>query len=657
MSDRKVQNERQLQKRDRSIRYALYVMAVSLITAIVCTGWAVLQLEGLARLWVLILLTAMLGYAAAAKIRSSHYQRFGVAHNPISTIEPPAVSVQPTWKSYYDHLPVPMLFVRHDGKVVGMNPAFQEVTGFDGSLITIGQWMEEQACSKLIQAMDQVTSGGEIELELVGCSKDGFPQDWLIRMTQLPGLTHCPEEEAIFSVSLRDASPNRYMEERIRYMAYYDDMTGLPNRRMFMQRLEESLEMAAHASFSIAVLYMDLDRFKRINDTFGTDFGDMLLMQIADRLLRSMTENDVIARMEGDEFICFMTNAGSEEEVKERVRQLLSVFEEPFELNDIPVHVTMSIGVKLIHEDMRIHDAGLAVQQADYALSRVKELGKNGYLFFVPEMNDRPLERITLEHDMRKALTRGEFELYYQPQVDMSTYRIVGMEALVRWNHPERGLIPPGEFISLAEENGFIVALGTWIMEEACRQNKQWQDKGLERIPVSVNLSVRQFEMNNLTETVQEVLQRTGLEPQYLDLEITESMTMEVSRASQTLRKLKDMGVAISIDDFGTGYSSLHYLKNFPIHRLKIDRSFVRDLQQDPNDAAIVSAIIALGHNMNMQVIAEGVETKEQLVFLQNNQCDNIQGYYFSPPLPRSGFESLFRRYSLQSGSDAMLRT
>ncbi|WP_342356832.1 putative bifunctional diguanylate cyclase/phosphodiesterase [Paenibacillus alvei] len=657
MSDRKVQNERQLQKRDRSIRCALIVMAVSLITAIVCTGLALLQLEGTARLWMLVLLTAMLGYAAAAKLKSSYDQGLKQAHHPSDAKIAPDSSEQPTWKSYYDHLPVPMLFVRQNGEVEGMNPSFQEVTGFDVPLRSISQWMEERDCTKLLQAMPQAMSGQEVELEVVGCSKDGFPQDWVIQMAQLPLLSHYSEQDVIFSVSLRDPSPNRYMEERIRYMAYYDDMTGLPNRRMFMQRLEEALEMAAYASFSVAVLYMDLDRFKRINDTFGTDFGDMLLMQIADRLLRSMTENDVIARMEGDEFICFMTNAGSEDEVTERIRQLLSVLEEPFELNDIPVHVTMSIGVKLIHEDMRIHDAGLAVQQADYALSRVKELGKNGYLFFVPGMNDRPLERITLEHDMRKALTRGEFELYYQPQVDMSTCRIVGMEALVRWNHPERGLIPPGEFIPLAEENGFIVSLGTWIMEEACRQNKKWQDKGLERIPVSVNLSVRQFEMNNLTETVQDVLRRTGLEPQYLDLEITESMTMEVSRASQTLRKLKDMGVAISIDDFGTGYSSLHYLKNFPIHRLKIDRSFVRDLQQDPNDAAIVSAIIALGHNMNMQVIAEGVETKEQLVFLQNNNCDNIQGYYFSPPLPRSSFESLFRKHSQHAGNSTMLNT
>lgn len=657
MSDRKVQNKQQLQKRDRSIRYALLVMAVSLITAIVCTGLALLQLEGMARLWILVLLTAMLGYAAAAKLKASYDQRLEQARPSSSTNMASGSAEQPTWQSYYDHLPVPMLFVRQDGEIVGMNPSFQEVTGFDVTLRSIRQWMDERDCAKLLRAIPQAANGQEVELGVVGCTKDGFPQDWVIQMTQLPLLSHYSEQDVIFSLSLRDPSPNRYMEERIRYMAYYDDMTGLPNRRMFMQRLEEALEMAAHASFSIAVLYMDLDRFKRINDTFGTDFGDMLLMQIADRLLRSMTENDVIARMEGDEFICFMTNAGSEAEVTERIHQLLSVFEEPFELNDIPVHVTMSIGVKFIHEDMHIHDAGLVVQQADYALSRVKELGKNGYLFFVPGMNDRPLERITLEHDMRKALIRGEFELYYQPQVDMSTCRIVGMEALVRWNHPERGLIPPGEFISLAEENGFIVSLGTWIMEEACRQNKQWQDEGLARIPVSVNLSVRQFEMNNLTETVQDVLRRTGLEPQYLDLEITESMTMEVSRASQTLRKLKDMGVAISIDDFGTGYSSLHYLKNFPIHRLKIDRSFVRDLEQDPSDAAIVSAIIALGHNMNMQVIAEGVETKEQLVFLQNNHCDNIQGYYFSPPLPRSRFESLFRRHSQHPGNSTLLNT
>lgn len=548
------------------------------------------------------------------------------------------------WAYLVKHVPVPIFFIEKDGELKGVNDSFRGVTGYEEDMPALSKVMDECSKRKLLDTMTELEPGGEKELALAGYHKGGFRQDWIARVVRLAEGV-CPQAaRPIYSVCLQDPAPDRHMAERIRYMSYYDDMTGLPNRRMFMQRLEEAIGMAVHECFSIAVLYMDLDRFKRINDTFGTDFGDMLLMQIAERLLRTMTDNDVVARMEGDEFACFFTFVESEAEVHKRVVQWLSVMEEPFCLNDVPVHVTMSIGIAMV-ENPGTTDGAQAMKQADLALSRVKEQGKNGFLFYVPEMNDRPLERLTLENDMRRGLKEEEFELYYQPQVDMNTERIVGMEALVRWNHPVRGLISPGEFIPLAEENGFIVALGTWVLEEACRQNKEWQRKGFPPIPVSVNLSVRQFEMDNLSKTVQDVLAKTGLDPSYLDLEITESMTMDVPRASPVLQQLKDMGVAISIDDFGTGYSSLHYLKNFPIHRLKIDRSFVRDLQQDPNDAAIVSAIIALGHNMNMQVIAEGVETEEQLNFLQKHNCDEIQGFYFSPPLSCQRFEQLFRQH------------
>ncbi|MGG4397196.1 bifunctional diguanylate cyclase/phosphodiesterase [Paenibacillus thiaminolyticus] len=622
-------------------RTSLFVVT-SLLAAITCIGGAVVFFlsEGFLRIGIGFLGGAAVAYIALSEWRAKPLRRETICQTRcILDNRAPAGS---EWAYLVNHVPVPIFFIERDGAVKGVNHSFRGVTGYEEELPALSKVMDECSKRKLLDSLTDLGPGNEKELALAGFHKEGFRQDWIARVVRLAdGI--CPQAaQPIYSVSLQDPSPDRHMAERIRYMSYYDDMTGLPNRRMFMQRLEEAIGMAVNERFSIAVLYMDLDRFKRINDTFGTDFGDMLLMQIAERLLRTMTDNDVVARMEGDEFACFFTFVESEAEVHKRIVQWLSVLEEPFYLNDVPVHVTMSIGIAMVENPGAMNGAQ-AMKHADLALSRVKEQGKNGFLFYVPEMNDRPLERLTLENDMRRGLKKEEFELYYQPQYDMNTERIVGMEALVRWNHPVRGMISPGEFIPIAEENGFIVALGTWVLEEACRQNKEWQQKGYPPIPVSVNLSVRQFEMDNLSETVQEVLAKTGLNPAYLDLEITESMTMDVPRASPVLQQLKDMGVAISIDDFGTGYSSLHYLKNFPIHRLKIDRSFVRDLQQDPNDAAIVSAIIALGHNMNMQVIAEGVETEEQLLFLQKHNCDEIQGFYFSPPLSCQRFEQLFR--------------
>ncbi|MCE5171256.1 EAL domain-containing protein [Paenibacillus profundus] len=642
--------EQELESRRQKTRLAsTNVIRFAPAAAMGAGAWAWWVAEGSLRVAVSLVLLGMIIYVVYVEVIMKRFRHTSLSQ-ALTDHTLTGASVNTSLKHVYNHVPVPILFLRRDGFVIGANTSFYEETQFDDTALSVGQWIDERYKAKLSNALSEALDGSEVQLELLGYHNQGFPQDWIAHIARMPDCVYPNPslDHPLFSVCLQDASPDRHMAERIRYMSYYDDMTGLPNRRMFMQRLEEALNMAANASFTIVVMYMDLDRFKRINDTFGTDFGDMLLMQCAERLLRSMTDNDVVARMEGDEFACFLTYIESEQEMHERVRQCLAVMEEPFYLNDIPVHVTMSIGVTIIDKSQYHAKAGMAIKQADLALSRVKEQGKNGYLFYTSEMNDRPLERITLENDMRIALTKEEFELFYQPQVDMNSQQIVGVEALVRWNHPERGLISPGDFIPLAEENGFIVALGTWVMEEACRQNMKWQNIGLPPIPVSVNLSVRQFEMKNLAETVRDVLIRTGLEPRYLDLEITESMTLDVSRASHILKKLKDMGVAISIDDFGTGYSSLHYLKNFPIHRLKIDRSFVRDLEHDPNDAAIVSAIIALGHNMNMQVIAEGVETEDQLLFLQKHRCDEIQGYYFSPPLSCQRFEELFRRHCKQ---------
>ncbi|TVX97429.1 EAL domain-containing protein [Cohnella terricola] len=438
---------------------------------------------------------------------------------------------------------------------------------------------------------------------------------------------------------IQDISDRKRSLERIRYQAYYDDMTGLPNRRFFMNRLEERLEEARDRGIQLAVCYIDVDQFKLVNASFGRDFGDMLLLQIAERLSRSLSEPGDLARMEGDEFAACLYPLQSEEDAARRLDDLMSVLKEPFELNGVPVHITVSIGVAVCRH--AADDAATLLKRADTALHRVKENGKNDYMQHSSDMDHIALEKLTIQHEMRRALHNNEFLLYYQPQYDLASGQIVGMEALVRWKHPQRGLVPPGEFIPAAEESGIIVPLGEWVIEEACRQNKAWQDEGLSRIPVSVNLSFRQFSQRNLTGKISEILQRTGLDPRYLELEITESMTMDVERASRDLKELTDLGLHISIDDFGTGYSSFHYLKNLPIARLKIDRSFVRDVQQNPSDAAIVAAIISMAHNLQMQVIAEGVETKGQVHFLRSYRCDEMQGYFGSPPLSSTDAQAL----------------
>lgn len=540
----------------------------------------------------------------------------------------------------FERLPIAAARMLLDGTVRCSNRSFRKEMGMasDGPIL-LDEWLEFEQDRLLEAAKEVAASQVELQLTLIGNGERGYNREWLVHLIPIQ------DQGNEVLICVQDAIPNRHMTESLNYLSFYDDITGLPNRSMFMKRLEDAVNEPKEDQES-ALLLMDLDRFKRINETFGPDIGDMLLMQIAARLVRVANSN-IIARMQGDKFACLVPGIESEEQLVQQVENFLGCMDEPFLIRDVPIHLTMSIAVvtRVEAEDGKGSTPFVLLQQAELALSRLKKSGISRYLFYSPEMENHALKQLTLEHEMRQGLIEGQFQLYYQPQVDMDN-RITGVEALVRWNHPVRGLISPGEFIPLAEENGFIVSLGEWVLEEACNQNKKWQSEGLPPIPVSVNLSVRQFERSNFPHTVKQVLDRTGLHAQYLDLEITETMTLDVTRARHVLSELKKLGVAISIDDFGTGYSSLHYLKSFPINRLKIDQSFVRDLKQDPNDAAIVSAIIALGHQMNLQVIAEGVETYEQLQFLQKHACDEIQGYFFSPPLPGPSFELMLRKQS-----------
>lgn len=534
------------------------------------------------------------------------------------------------FSSLYDNSPIVFAVIDRQGRFVDINRDPSGLIGYGKSEMASESFLkivEESSREATRHAFRQTLKGEVVSQEVRVVHKLGHPVDLnistspLVRRGNVIGIL----------AFIQDVSERKSTLERIRYMAYYDDMTGLPNRRLFTGRLEDKLRDARAAGTTLAVGYLDVDRFKLVNASFGRDFGDVLLLQIAERLTRCLPEQGDLARMEGDEFVALWDDVRDEADLTARLDRVMDVLEEPFELNGVPVHITVSIGVA--RREGGEEDAGTLLKRADTALHRVKENGKNHYLLFAPEMDPIAMQKLTIQHEMRRALQNGEFRLHYQPQYDLASGQIVGLEALIRWEHPERGLVSPGEFIPAAEESGMIVPLGDWVIEEACRQNKAWQLDGLPRIPVSVNLSFRQFAHKNLKEKVADTLAATGLEAKYLELEITESMTMDVDRASQSLQELTDLGVNISIDDFGTGYSSFHYLKKLPIARLKIDRSFVRDIQQDPNDAAIVSAIIAMAHNLQLQVIAEGVETEDQVVFLRRHRCDEMQGYFGSPPL------------------------
>jgi diguanylate cyclase (GGDEF)-like protein len=377
---------------------------------------------------------------------------------------------------------------------------------------------------------------------------------------------------------------------------------------------------------------LGLDRFKLINDSYGHGFGDALLRELATRLRSSVGPGDTVARLRGDEFVLLFPSLNTPEQTIPAVRRLLDIFSHPFVINHVELYATASAGIAVFPKDGS--DPEILLKNAGAAMNRAKSLGRSGFQFFAPEMNAHATERLELEKALKQALERSEFEVHYQPQVLVKTGQVAAVEALVRWRHPTRGLLPPGQFIGVAEETGLIVPIGAWVLRAACAQNKAWQDAGLPHLRMGVNVSAKQFWGGRIVDTVREVLKETDLPPSDLELEITESVFLhDIEETVRTLLELKSMGVAISLDDFGTGYSSLNYLRRLPIDQLKIDGSFIRDLSADPNAAVLLSQIIQLGHAMHLEVVAEGVETEKEYAFLVDNHCDLVQGYYLHKPL------------------------
>ncbi len=435
----------------------------------------------------------------------------------------------------------------------------------------------------------------------------------------------------------RDVSEARTLSRRMSFLAQHDSLTQLSNRMVLNDRLTQAIAMARRHGQKLAVLFLDVDRFKHINDSLGHAIGDRLLQSVSQRLLTCVRRSDTVSRQGGDEFVILLSEVARAQDAAVCADKVLLSLSTPHRIDEHDLHITVSIGIATYPDDGM--DTETLMKNADFAMYEAKENGRNNYKFFKPAMNVRAIERQSLETGLRQAIEQQEFVLHYHPLMNLNTGAITGAEALVRWRHPERGLVPPLHFIPIAEESGLIVPIGRWVIFEACRQAQAWEKAGRQPMRISVNVSAVELRNKDFVASVRDVLTETGLNPSHLELELTETFLMQDWKSTATvLHALKDMGVQLALDDFGTGYSSLSYLKRFPIDTLKIDQSFVRDLTTDADDASIVSAVISMGKSLHKRVVAEGVETREQLAFLQQQNCPEAQGYYFSKPVVAGDF-------------------
>lgn len=544
---------------------------------------------------------------------------------------------------HFQQTPLAVIEWDADFKVVAWNPAAKGVFGY---------------------AEAEALGHSAMELILPESAKDHVAEIWHALLTRQGGFRSTNENltkdgkiiycewyntplidgngQVIGVASLaQDVTEQKKAEQQLRYLAYFDDLTGLPNRTLFNDRLCQAMAAADRHQQLVAVMFMDLDNFKMVNDTLGHEAGNLLLQAVAARLKSSFRDGDTVARLGGDDFAVVLADLSNADDAAQVAQKILAGLKAPFSISGSELFATLSIGITLYP-----FDGGSIpnlLRNADSAMYHAKELGRNNFQFYSAEMTARVEKRMVLETGLRHALECGQFLLHYQPQLDISTGKIIGMEALIRWQHPEKGMVSPAEFIPVAEETGLIMPIGEWVLRTACAQAKAWQDQGLPDLVIAVNLSSRQFKQGDLSRLVRGILEETGLDPQHLELEITESLLIDGADTVilSILQELKRMGVTLAVDDFGTGYSSLSYLKRFPIDKLKIDQSFVRGITSDPDDASLVKAIIAIARSLRLTVIAEGVETEGHLNYLRRHDCDHMQGYYFSRPLPAGEFAAL----------------
>ncbi len=554
-------------------------------------------------------------------------------------------------KELIEALPNPVYFNNRDGVCLGVNRAWEAFFGV----------AREHSVGSILKDLDSAPAvapphpseptglhqAGHSSGEVTVTAADGSPHHMLYYKATFTRADGAPAGLIGMLVDITQHKDAQHAleqsQDRLNFLAYYDNLTGLPNRTLLMERMQQAMLESRRMERLVAILFLDLDRFKFINDTLGHDIGDALLKMAAERLSALLRPGDTVSRYGGDEFTLVLANVAHADDVTRIAQKILERFSHPFRIGGRDLFITSSIGITLYPLDDG--SAENLLKNADAAMYHAKEHGRNTFQFYTAEMNVRAARRLSLETGLRHALERNELSLHYQPQIDLKSGNLYGMEALLRWQSPEFGSVSPVEFIPLAEETNLIQPIGEWVLRTACTQTRVWHEAGFHGLRIGVNISARQFQQQNLAQLIRQALTDSGLKPQHLDLELTESMLMhDMERTVSTLTELDALGITVSIDDFGTGYSSLSYLKRFPIDVLKIDRSFVRDITTDTDDAAITTAIIAMAHSLEIKVVAEGVETLEQQEFLKLHGCDAMQGYYFSKPLPAEDCLPLLRK-------------
>jgi len=561
--------------------------------------------------------------------------------------------------AFLEHIPDNVFFKDRDSRFVRISRAMANYFGLDDPSQAVGKvdsdmFSSEHAAQALADEQEIIRTGqAKVGLEEKETWPDGR-EGWVLT-SKIPLKNRRGEIIGTMGIS-HNITDRKQAELRIRYMALHDTLTGLPNRVLLEDRLAQAIAPAARNQKSVAVLMLDLDRFKNVNDSFGHYAGDRLLEEVSVRIQATLRDSDIVARLGGDEFVIVMPFVNSTLDIEIVAQKVLAALGEQFQIDGHSLHISGSIGISMFPTDGE--SPGTLLQFADAAMYQAKEKGRGVYCFFAPELTEATRRRQKLENDLHQACARGEFVVYYQPLISTELGSITGVEALLRWFHPEEGLISPAEFIPQLEELGLIVEVGEWVLRTACMQNVAWQKEGLQPVRVAVNLSAQQFYRGDIVATVERVLRETGMEPEWLELELTEGLTLDDSESTiKIMHDLKRIGVSLSLDDFGTGWSSLAYLRKFPLDRLKIDRSFMRDITSESAAEAVVRSIISLASNLGLGCVAEGVETHQQRDYLQKQMCHEMQGFLYSPAVPGTECGDMMRAEELHYAHVSVLHT